>query len=214
MIKVERSIKNILNFLNQFKPTIIPGNSFFTSGENRPLINAGVADYTPIFLSDASRYFAYSPVQLDAVLTQVSPRDKYGFYTLGMQRFRTTFCELIATRKRTNLNGLNTLSQSGATLVCVTEAIQNSKLLICQVNKNIPRTFGDTTIHESQIDVIVEQDAPLVELPEKAFSEEDVAIGKLIAENFVEDGSTLQMGIGKQCAEWAFGQSLSVNGFQ
>lgn len=64
------------------------------------------------------------------------------------------------------------------------------------MNKNIPRTFGDTTIHESQIDFIVEQDAPLAELPEKAFTEEDIKIGKLIAENFVEDGSTLQMGIG------------------
>lgn len=82
-------------------------------------------------------------------------------------------------------------------MVCVKEAIENSKVVICQVNKNMPRTFGYTTIHESQIDVIVEQDVPLVELPVKEFSDEDIKIGKLIAENFIEDGSTLQMGIGK-----------------
>ena len=81
-------------------------------------------------------------------------------------------------------------------MVSIKEAIENSKLLICQVNKNIPRTFGQTTIHESQIDMLVEQDAPLFELPVKEFSEQDIKIGKLIAENLIEDGSTLQMGIG------------------
>lgn len=85
------------------------------------------------------------------------------------------------------------LVELGATLVCIKEAIEHSKLVICQVNKNMPRTFGDTTIHESQIDVIVEQDAPLPELPVKEFSDEDIKIGKLIAENFIEDGSTLQV---------------------
>lgn len=65
----------------------IKGNSFFTSGENRGLINSGKADYTPIFLSDASRFFSQNSIKLNAVITQVSPRDKYGFYTLGKITF-------------------------------------------------------------------------------------------------------------------------------
>ena len=62
----------------------IRGNSFFTSGENRLLVNAGLADYTPIFLSDAARCFTHSSTKLDAVITQVSPADRFGFHSLGL----------------------------------------------------------------------------------------------------------------------------------
>lgn len=61
----------------------IRGNSFFSSAENRPLINSGLADYTPIFLSDCARYFNNDNRELDAVITQVSPPDEHGFYSLG-----------------------------------------------------------------------------------------------------------------------------------
>lgn len=59
----------------------------------------------------------------------------------------------------------------------------------------MPRTFGDTVIHLSQIDYAVELDCPIVQHERKAPSEAEKEIGKLIAENLVEDGATLQMGI-------------------
>jgi acyl-CoA hydrolase len=59
----------------------------------------------------------------------------------------------------------------------------------------MPRTFGDAAIHESHIDYAVKVDCPLVEHGGKAPSEAEMKIGKLIAENLIEDGATLQMGI-------------------
>jgi acyl-CoA hydrolase len=63
------------------------------------------------------------------------------------------------------------------------------------VNEYMPRTFGDGVIHESHIDAMVEHSEPLHELKRGALSEEEESIGKLIAENLVVDGATLQMGI-------------------
>lgn len=59
----------------------------------------------------------------------------------------------------------------------------------------MPRTFGDAAIHESHFDYAVEVDSPLVQHGGKSPSEAETKIGKLIAENLVEDGATLQMGI-------------------
>ena len=59
----------------------------------------------------------------------------------------------------------------------------------------MPRTFGDGVIHESHVDAFVEDNTPLHELNRGELSEEEKKIGKLIAENLVVDGATLQMGI-------------------
>jgi hypothetical protein len=59
----------------------------------------------------------------------------------------------------------------------------------------MPRTFGDATIHESRFHYAVEEDCPLVQHGGKSPSEAEMKIGKLIAENLIEDGATLQMGI-------------------
>ena len=63
-----------------------------------------------------------------------------------------------------------------------------------QVNKHLPRTFGDGIIHESHVDAMVQWDEPLHEMQIGELSPEEVQIGKLVAENLVEDGATLQMG--------------------
>lgn len=68
-------------------------------------------------------------------------------------------------------------------------------LPIAQVNKHLPRTFGDGIIHQSHIDAMVQADEPLHELSKGALTEEEQLIGKVIADNLVEDGATLQMGI-------------------
>lgn len=60
----------------------------------------------------------------------------------------------------------------------------------------MPRTFGDAIIHEGHFDAAVNVDVPLSIHPNRKMSPEEEAIGKWIAENLVEDGATLQMGIG------------------
>lgn len=74
-------------------------------------------------------------------------------------------------------------------------AIQSAKIIIAQINKYVPRTHGDGFIHISKIHFKIEQDAELPEAIEHPLSEIELAIGKKIA-NLVEDGATLQMGIG------------------
>ncbi len=73
--------------------------------------------------------------------------------------------------------------------------IEKAKMVILEINENLPRTMGDTQVHISQIDGIVENHVPLVELPPAESTEADLAIGNYISD-LVEDGSTIQLGIG------------------
>lgn len=75
------------------------------------------------------------------------------------------------------------------------EMIANADIVILEINPNMPRTFGDTIIHISEIDYLVESDYSIPELPVATPSDKDRVIGKYIAE-LVEDGSTIQLGIG------------------
>jgi len=75
------------------------------------------------------------------------------------------------------------------------EMIENADLVILEINPRLPRTFGDTIIHISDVDHIVEVDYEPAELPIAPSSEKDKIIGKYIAD-LVEDGSTIQLGIG------------------
>lgn len=74
-------------------------------------------------------------------------------------------------------------------------AVQTAKFVIAQINDKMPRTHGDGIIHISDIDVTVEGNVDLYEVEIAELSEENIAIGKHIAK-LIEDGSTLQMGIG------------------
>lgn len=75
------------------------------------------------------------------------------------------------------------------------EMIENADIVILEVNPNMPRTFGDAIIHVSDIDYVVETDYPVPQLGTVEPSEKDKIIGKYIAD-LVEDGSTIQLGIG------------------
>ena len=75
------------------------------------------------------------------------------------------------------------------------DLIKNGALVIAEVNPNFPRTFGDTMVHISQVSAIVEADHPIPTASINPFSEKDKIIGKYIAD-LIEDGSTIQLGIG------------------
>ena len=74
-------------------------------------------------------------------------------------------------------------------------AVENADTVIAIVNSNVPRTFGDAMFHISEIDIFVEDDTPLFAIEPGVISDTDRKIGRYVAE-LVEDGATLQMGIG------------------
>ncbi len=73
--------------------------------------------------------------------------------------------------------------------------IEQADLVVLEINENLPWTLGDTQVHISEIDHVVENTIPLVQLPPVEPGEEELVIGQYIAE-MIEDGATLQLGIG------------------
>lgn len=140
-------------------------NALFVGGNVREAINAGRGDYTPAFLSEIPRYFQDGTLPLDVALLQVSPPDRHGFCSLG------------------------------ASVAVARSAADNAAIVIAEINPQVPRTRGNTSIHVSNITAAVESDHELpAHLPE-AFGDVEQMIGRQIAE-LIPDGATLQMGIG------------------
>ncbi|MCC9168247.1 acetyl-CoA hydrolase/transferase family protein [Pontibacter harenae] len=141
-------------------------NSLFVSANVRDAVNSGRGDYLPIFLSEIPHLFRSGILPLDVAIVHVSPPDRHGYCSLGVS--------VDVTR----------------------EAVLSAKHVIAQVNPRMPRTHGDGLIHSSRFNVMVEVNE---ELPEVDYSlritNTEETIGNYIAE-MVEDGATLQMGIG------------------
>ncbi len=140
-------------------------NAMFIGGNVREAVNDGRADYTPIFLSQIEGLFESGDMPLDVALIQVSPPDAHGFCSFGV--------------------GVDT------TLT----AAKVARHVIAQVNDQMPRTYGDSFIHTSELDAVVEVSRPLCELPREVVTDVHEAIARNAA-CLVEDGVTLQLGIG------------------
>ena len=139
--------------------------SCFVGDNVRKGVNTNNGDYVPIFLSEIHWLFRRGIYPLDVAFIQVSPPDKHGYCSLGVSVDITL------------------------------PAIQTAKIVIAQVNPNVPRTHGDGIIHISNIDYAVEVNTPIHESLTGSPSEIESQIGKHVAE-LIEDGATLQMGIG------------------
>jgi acyl-CoA hydrolase len=141
-------------------------NSLFVSQNIREAVNAGRGDYIPIFLSEIPILFKRGILPLDVALVQVSPPDKHGFCSLGVS------------------------VDAAAT------AVNTAKFVIAQVNPRMPRTLGDGIIHIDKFDALVfaEHELPEV-ISHDRHPEISARIGTYCAE-LVEDGATIQMGIG------------------
>lgn len=83
----------------------------------------------------------------------------------------------------------------GTSVDATLAAVQNAKTVIAVINPNVPRAWGDAIIKLSDIDIFCEDDTPLIEAHPATLTEQDIAIGKNVA-SLIEDGATLQMGIG------------------
>ncbi|XP_066582090.1 4-hydroxybutyrate coenzyme A transferase [Prorops nasuta] len=140
--------------------------SLFIGGNVRQAVNEGRADCVPIFLHEIPRLFKQGYLKPNIALIHVTPPDDKGYCSLG------------------------------TSVDCVRAAVSHSKYIVAQVNKHMPRTFGDALIHVSHLDFAVQHDTPLPIHPVKPPSKEEDLIGKHIAENLVENGATLQLGIG------------------
>lgn len=140
-------------------------NSLFIGKNVRHTIAAGNGSYTPVFLSEIPNLFRKRALKLDVVLIQVSPPDEHGFCSLGVSVEATV------------------------------AAMECSKIVIAQVNSFMPRTFGDSVLHISKIDLAVEHHCPIHASKPTVITEVEAKIGGFIAE-LIEDESTLQMGIG------------------
>lgn len=140
-------------------------NSLFTSANVRHTIKQGNGSYTPIFLSEMGRAMLKGDLKVDVVFIQVSEPDQHGYCSLG-----------------TSIENLK-------------EAMTTARAIVAQVNRYMPRTFGDTFVHISKFTHLVEHHTPLYTMEMGTATEEEITIGNYIAE-LIEDKSCLQMGIG------------------
>jgi acyl-CoA hydrolase len=141
-------------------------NCLFVSDSVRKAVQEGRADFIPVFLSDIPDLFKNGQLPLDVALIQVSPPDNHGYCSLGIS------------------------------VDIARAAVSTAKYIIAQVNPNVPRTHGDSMIHTDRIHAFVYADVPLHEVDYSTkIGEEELQIGKYIAE-LIEDGSTIQTGIG------------------
>lgn len=142
-------------------------NTMFISANIRRAVQEGRADFTPVLLSEYTLLFKNGYLPLDVALVQLSPPDNYGFCSFGIE-------------------------------VGLTKTpAESAKIIIAEVNQQMPRTLGDSFIHVSKLNYIVPVNYPLPEvmMGGEGSSEVTESIARYIAE-LIPDGATMQMGIG------------------
>lgn len=146
----------------------IRANALFIGPNVRKAVQEGRADFTPVLLSEFTLLFKRGILPVDVAFVHLSPPDEHGFCSYGIE---------------------TGLTKSPA---------EAARIIIAEVNENMPRCLGDSFIHVSRINYIVPVNYPLLELPmrEGELSEVHVKIGQYIAE-LIPDGATMQMGIGE-----------------
>ena len=139
-------------------------NALFVGGSTRKAVEEGRADYTPCFFHEAPQLFTDGTLPVDVVFLQLSEPDEDGNCSYGVSVDYTQ------------------------------PAAESAKLVIAQINKNMPYTYGNG-INLKDIDYIVEKDEALIELQPPKIGETERKIGEYIA-SLIHDGDTLQLGIG------------------
>lgn len=126
-------------------------NSFFIGDNTREAINAGVADYTPIFLSEVPGLFYHGLDRIEVALVQTSPPDRHGYMSLGIS------------------------------VDIVKAATEMAGCVIAQVNGRMPRVHGNAFIHIEQVDYLIPYDEPILEYHPGVDKEIAQPIGKYVA---------------------------------
>jgi acetyl-CoA hydrolase len=142
-------------------------NSMFISANIRNSVQEGKTDFTPILLSEFPLLFKNGILPLDVALVHVSPPDEHGYCSFGVEVGLTK------------------------------SAAESAKIIIAEVNQQMPRTLGDSFIHVNRLNYIIPVDYPIpeVHMREGGKSEVIEKIARHIAE-LIPNGATMQMGIG------------------
>lgn len=148
---------------------VIKPHPFFPTAIERELARRGAEDHRRVVLYMPGNFSAMPRIMeeigIDAFIVMVAPMDKGGFFSCGT-------------------NGDYTIPTA-----------RSAKRLIVEVNPRMPRVFGDSSVHISEVDAIVEHESALSELPMRPVTEVDRAIGTHIVE-LIPDRATLQIGVG------------------
>ena len=140
--------------------------SLFTGAGLRTPIKEARADFIPVFLSDVPGLFQSRQIPLNVALVQLSPPDAHGHCTLG------------------------------TSVDAARAAVDSADLVLAEINERMPRTYGWTTVPIERVSAFTCTDRPIIEMPEPGpESEVEARIGEIVAD-LVDDGSTIQMGIG------------------
>lgn len=139
--------------------------SWFTGGAGRKAIQQGQATYRPCHYSNMPRYWREVMPGLDVFYSKVSPMDEHGYFSMPM----------------------------GSADGCAMRDV--AKMILLEVNENMPRTLGDCFIHISQVTALCETSYEISTLPAGPLTETDKQIGRFIVDE-VPDGATFQLGIG------------------
>ncbi len=141
--------------------------ALFTGSNVREAVNEGRADFVPIHLHEVAGLLTSGHLPVDVALVHLSPPDEHGFCSYGV--------------------GVDATKA----------AAENARTTIAMVNQQMPRSLGDSFVHVSKLTHVIEVDQPLIEhAMAPNISDVSRKIGKLIA-SMIEDGATLQMGIGE-----------------
>jgi len=142
-------------------------NTMFISANIRKAVQEGRADFTPVLLSEFPLLFKNKHLPVDVALVHLSPPDEHGFLSFGIE---------------------NGLTKSAA---------ESARIIIAEVNQQMPRTLGDSFIHLSRINYIVPVNYQLAEMSMGGEGADPITekIAGYIAE-LIADGATMQMGIG------------------
>jgi 4-hydroxybutyrate CoA-transferase len=142
-------------------------NTLFISHNVRKAVQEGRADFTPVLLSEFPLLFKHGVLPLDVAMIHVSPPDEHGFCSLGVE-------------------------------VGLTKTpAESAKIIIAEVNQQMPRTLGDSFMHVSRLNYLVPVNYPIPEMPMADDGNSDVVekIAGYIAD-LIPDGATMQLGIG------------------
>ena len=142
-------------------------NTMFIGGNVRKAVQEGRADYTPVLLSEFTLLFKNGFLPLDVALVHVSPPDEHGFCSLGVE-------------------------------VGLTKTpAESARIIIAEVNEQMPRTLGDSFLHVSRLNYVIPVNYPILELAMGEEGDKDV-IEKIAGHiaSLIPDGATIQMGIG------------------
>jgi len=141
--------------------------TFFVGQDMRAAVRQGVAEYVPISIARVPGLIQIGRIPVDVALIQVSLPDEFGYVSLGIS-------------------------------VDVTPAaVARARWVIAEVNPAMPRTMGDSMLHVSQIQQMVWVDQPIIEYVHPSAAEHDMEQIARYISGIIEDGSTLQIGLGR-----------------